>query len=124
MQPGAVCGDSAPRGDWSVRGGEMTRSIPVLAGLVLVLSACAASTAESAGASAAGTAAFTAAQPSASVASSDATSGGEGTLGAGGDEACAIEAGTYTASPFEPNFSFTIDDDWQTDRAFADGGGI
>lgn len=66
-------------------------------------------------------------EPSASAAesaaaSSDAT--GEGELCAEGHQPCPIEAGTYTAAPFEPNFSFTIDEGWQNDRAFADGGGI
>jgi len=49
---------------------------------------------------------------------------GEGALCAVGHETCPLEAGTYTAAPFEPNFAFTIDDGWTNDRAFADGGGI
>lgn len=49
---------------------------------------------------------------------------GEGVLCAVGHEPCPIEAGTYTATPFEPDFSFTVDEGWQNDRAFADGGGI
>jgi hypothetical protein len=104
--------------------GEVTRSIAILAALVLVLSACGTGTTESAGSSADATGASEAAQPSVSAAPSEAASGGEGTLCAEGHQACPIEAGTYTAAPFEPNFSFTIDDGWLNDRAFADGGGI
>lgn len=56
----------------------------------------------------------------------DPPSAGEpaGALCAEGHEPCPLEAGTYSAAPFEPGFTFTIHDAWQNDRAFADGGGI
>lgn len=50
--------------------------------------------------------------------------GAAGTLCAVGRQPCEMEAGTYTAAPFEPNFAFTIDEAWMNDRAYADGGGI
>lgn len=62
-------------------------------------------------------------EPASSLAPSQAATD-EGVLCADGHTPCEITAGTYTAAPFEPNFSFTIDDPWQNDRAFADGGGI
>jgi hypothetical protein len=65
-------------------------------------------------------------EPAVSAAGTAAASeaSGESVLCAVGHEPCPIEAGTYTAAPFEPNFSFTVDEGWQNDRAFADGGGI
>jgi len=59
-------------------------------------------------------------QPSASPSAES----GRGALCAQGFEPCSLEAGTYSAAPFAPNFSFTIGDAWQNDRAFVDGGGI
>ncbi len=66
-------------------------------------------------------------QPAASVTESapaSADAAGEDELCAVDHQPCPIEAGTYTAAPFEPNFLFTVEDGWQNDRAFADGGGI
>jgi hypothetical protein len=63
--------------------------------------------------------------PASASASVSATVGeGGGRLCAEGHSPCQIPAGTYTAAPFEPDFSFTIEEPWQNDRAFADGGGI
>ena len=70
-------------------------------------------------------------QPSAAASPSSAgsppslsPSTGTGALCAVGHEPCPLEPGEYTAAPFQPNFSFTIDEGWTNDRAFADGGGI
>lgn len=49
---------------------------------------------------------------------------GDGVLCAKGHEGCTISAGRYGADPFVPAFTFTVDDGWTNDRAFADGGGI
>jgi hypothetical protein len=38
--------------------------------------------------------------------------------------ACSLEAGTYSTTPFEPAFDFTIAGPWQNDRAWPDGGEI
>ena len=67
------------------------------------------------------------ASASASPSETPGTSGsatGPGELCAVGHEPCPLEPGEYTAGPFEPNFSFTIDEEWTNDRRFADGGGI
>jgi hypothetical protein len=63
--------------------------------------------------------------PASASASVSATVGeGGGQLCAEGHTPCQIPAGSYTAAPFVPNFSFAIAEPWQNDRAFADGGGI
>ena len=64
----------------------------------------------------------TASSAAASASGSDGTTAGS--LCAVDHTPCALEGGTYSAAPFEPAFSFTIEGSWQNDRAFADGGGI
>jgi hypothetical protein len=86
-------------------------------GIAFVLAGCGGPAADSPSTAA------SAVEPSETAAAS-AQASGEGVLCAVGHEPCPIEAGTYTAAPFEPNFSFSVDDGWQNDRAFADGGGI
>jgi hypothetical protein len=94
--------------------------------LLMLLPACAGTTAESPATDEA-TASMPANQ---SLAASDpapasASDGGsEGELCAVEFETCPLEAGTYSAAPFEPAFTFMVDDGWTNDRAWPDGGGV
>ena len=49
---------------------------------------------------------------------------GEGELCAVEFETCPLEAGTYTVAPFQPTFTFTLDDGWTNERAWPDAGGL
>ncbi len=95
-------------------------------GIILVLGLAGCSGQGDASSTAPGAEESTALSPSAaeSASSSASSGGGVGALCAEGHEPCPLEAGTYSSAPFEPAFTFTIDDDWLNDRAFADGGGI
>ena len=95
----------------------MMRILIVLA--CLIVSGCTGS-----GASGSPAGSGSASPPSSSGAASSSASAGEGALCAVDHEPCQLEPGTYSAAPFEPGFTFTIEEAWQNDRAFADGGGI
>ena len=57
--------------------------------------------------------------------SSSASGGGEvGALCNEGQEPCPLEPGTYSAAPFEPAFTFLLEDEWVNDIAVADAGAL
>jgi len=93
------------------------RSTALLGALAIAMSGCGAATSP-APASPTATALPTAepATPSPVV--------GANALCATDQQPCPIEAGTYTTDPFEPPFTFTVDDGWSSDRVFADGGQV
>ena len=92
--------------------------------LVIGLAACSGQGDGSSSAPSAGESTALSPSPAESASSSASDATGEGALCAVGHEPCPLEAGTYSSAPFEPAFTFAIDDGWQNDRAFADGGGI
>ena len=110
------------------------RLLPLPAGLllILVLMSCTVSSEESdadaeesvAGSETASEAASEGSSVDASAAASEGAAGGTGELCAVEFETCALESGTYSSSPFEPEFTFTVDDGWTNERAWPDGGGI
>jgi hypothetical protein len=65
-----------------------------------------------------------AAESSAAASASSSEGTTAGSLCAVDHTPCELPGGTYSAAPFEPAFSFTIEGSWQNDRAFSDGGGI
>lgn len=100
--------------------------------LIFVLVSCTGSSEESAasaeesvaGSDAASAAASEGPSVDASAAASEGASGTTGELCAVGFETCTLESGTYSSSPFEPEFTFSLDDGWTNERAWPDGGGI
>lgn len=65
--------------------------------------------------------------PSASASPSEpgeSEAAGAGELCAVEFETCPLDAGTYSSSPFDPEFTFVVDDGWTNERAWPDGGGV
>ena len=60
----------------------------------------------------------------AASASARPSAAGVGALCAEGRQSCPLEAGTYSSAPFEPEFTFSVDDEWTNDRAYAEAGAV
>lgn len=88
--------------------------IRIALGLSLLLTAC----------SSTGTQTPEASQDQKSESSSAGGSGEVGALCNEGQEPCPLEPGPYSAAPFEPAFTFLLEDEWMNDRALADIGGL